>query len=450
MVLKEVASIGASTLELDELAERSLETVQSLLGATTGNLFVLDQGAGVLRSLASFGIPQEALASYAEVPLDADTASTRVALTGQIAKHEAADVPDSTERVAQVAGAAESSWIVLPVNVRGRTLGTLGLSFEQQRPFADAEVSLYQSLADQLGVAMEKAQLFEAERSLHAAEEERRSYAEALNRINAIVHSTFDMDEMLRRVTVAVAEAVNFSSAAIMVHGDGFWTFREVTGLEIDVTGVRIPDADLPLLSQMIETHEMVVVDDAKNDPRAKIETYRRFNVKGFIIAPLMARGSAEAFLFVGLDRERDRFTEAQADFARKVASTISLGIENSRLYESERERLARMETLHELTDLAVSSLRSEDVARRAFAFMAERLDVTYVNSFIHNPATDRLEFLAGVGGTPALLRAGRQRLRPRFPLRGRDGLRDGRAGRARYGSRGRGHWTGRGSLRPL
>ena len=401
-LLREIAAIAASTLDLTELAERSLETARRLLGATTGNLFLLDEEAQVLRSVASFGIPEEAQQIYREVRLEVDTASTRVALSGERLTHDAAEVPDSTERIAKVTGAADSGWVIVPVGAGGRILGTLGLSFAQRRPFAEAEISLFQALADQLGSGIERAELFAVERSMHAAEEERRSYAEALNRINAVVHSTFDLDELLHRVTVDAGQALNFGAAAIIVRRNGSWTLRNWFGIDVDVADARIHDDDAPVLARIAETHEMVVIDDAWEDPRASQDTSLRFGVRGIILAPLMARGSAEAFLFLGLGPERDGFTEAQVDFGRKVASTISLGIENSRLYQLERERLARMETLHELTDLAVSSLDTEEVAHRAFAYMTERLDVTYVNGFAYDPRTGRLEFLAGVGGTPA------------------------------------------------
>ncbi len=163
-LLKEIAGIGASTLDLGELATRVLDTVHHLLGATTGDLFVVDEQARVMRSVANFGIPKKALAAYREVPLDGETANARVALTGSIATHDSGDIPDSARRVEKATRSTPGRWIILPVKVRGRILGTLGLSFEEARPFEEAEVSLFESLADQLGVAIEKTRLFEAER----------------------------------------------------------------------------------------------------------------------------------------------------------------------------------------------------------------------------------------------------------------------------------------------
>ena len=165
-LLKEIAAIGASTLDLEDLAQSALLTAQRLLGATTGILFVVDDAAGVLRSLANFGIAEEVLDEVRELPLGRETSGTRMALSGDLVTHYSDGVPDTAAHLRRVTGTAGSGWVIVPVKVRRKTLGTLGLSFATARPFLDDELALFQSLADQLGVAMDKARLFAAEREL--------------------------------------------------------------------------------------------------------------------------------------------------------------------------------------------------------------------------------------------------------------------------------------------
>ena len=93
--------------------------------------------------------------------LKADTASTRVALTGEIVTHTGQDTPALTARVAKVTGASDSGWLIVPLVVRDKIVGTMGLSFEEARPFDSAEITFYESVAGQLGVALERAALFE-------------------------------------------------------------------------------------------------------------------------------------------------------------------------------------------------------------------------------------------------------------------------------------------------
>jgi PAS domain S-box-containing protein len=161
-LLNRIAAAAAGTLDFTDLAARALEAVRELLGATTGNFFLVDGKAGMLRSLAQFGVPDDALELYRDVPLDSATISGQVALSGEPATNRTPDLADATTRVRQVTGAAESAWMILPVRAGGATLGTLGFAFASDRVFGADEVALYQSVADQLGVGLEKAQLYQA------------------------------------------------------------------------------------------------------------------------------------------------------------------------------------------------------------------------------------------------------------------------------------------------
>ena len=383
-----------------------MERIIELLDVRATSLWVLTPDGARLQLAGNLGFTDGFAAEFAEgLPLDAPHDVVRAVVSGEPVVHadaSSSDVARPVREAYQRHGIPLGSLIALPLQTPSGRIGGLTLAWEDARQFTDEDIDFDTSIATAFATALENARLFEVERTLHAAEEERRSYAETLNRVNAIVHSSFDLDALLERVTVDAGSALNFGGAAIMFHEAGVWRIPYRYGIEDEAAMAGIPDRDAPLAARIVETPEIVVVDDAQNDPRVNSENYRRFGVKGVIIVPLMARGDVESLLFLTLPQDRDRFTEAQADFAKKLGSTISLAVENARLNEVERERLVRIETLHELTDLAVSSLDAQEVAQRAFTFMTERLDVTYVNSFIHDSETDRLKFLAGVGGTPA------------------------------------------------
>ena len=79
---------------------------------------------------------------------------------------------------------------------------------ESARPFGTQEIQLVETIAAQMGAAIENARLLERE-----AEEARLSGA--LNEINNLMHSSLDAAEIMRRVVAEAAKTVGADSVMI-------------------------------------------------------------------------------------------------------------------------------------------------------------------------------------------------------------------------------------------
>ncbi len=165
-LLKEVASAAASSIELPEVSRAVLEVVGDRLDASLGSLYHLDEGAGVLRHLALFGYPPGVLPLLDEVAFDERSHLGRALLDSGTSRGR--DLPRSAVRdISTVLPGAEGDhWVVVPLKVTGRTIGGLVLSPPEGARFSDDEISLLEVVADQLGVAIENARLYESHRRI--------------------------------------------------------------------------------------------------------------------------------------------------------------------------------------------------------------------------------------------------------------------------------------------
>ncbi len=156
--LVEVAKAINQTLDLDSLLELIMNKVLELTNSKHGGLFILDETNGVLRLRASRGIAPDIARSLTFkigegiVGWVAETGKGVLLHDGE--KHPRFKKFSQFERF--------SSMIVVPLIVKGKVFGTLGVDrLEGEEPFTEMEFRIAQSFAEQAALAIQNSQLFE-------------------------------------------------------------------------------------------------------------------------------------------------------------------------------------------------------------------------------------------------------------------------------------------------
>lgn len=166
---------------------------------------------------------------------------------------------------------------------------------------------------------------------------EAKELSDALNRINEVLGSTLNIDEILRRVVIDGAKAIGSETAAIDMREDDYWVARYIYGFPKEYIGTRFTRDELKVSMQAVEIGRPGVVNDAYNDERVDREVMRKYNIRSFITVPLVIKGDVVGVLLFMYHSAPVTFTDAQVDFAAKLGASISLAIENARLYAIER-----------------------------------------------------------------------------------------------------------------
>lgn len=161
--------------------------------------------------------------------------------------------------------------------------------------------------------------------------------SDALNDINAAINSTLDIDEIMERVVVESAQAIGCETAAIDTYKDHRWVTKYIYGFPEEIRGVELTDEEAPHAALSAIKKQQVVINDAHSDSRVNRETMERFNIKSVMVTLLIVRGETIGTLFHNYHSSRKSFTEAEVDFAKKIATSISLALENAHLYDVQR-----------------------------------------------------------------------------------------------------------------
>jgi PAS domain S-box-containing protein len=216
-------------------------------------------------------------------------------------------------------------------------------------------------------------------------EEERRrakELSDAINSIDRALSSTLDFEKIMQIVVNASATTLGVDAASIHLREDGHWVLKYSYGLPSQVAGTRFTDEEIKASVLAAETRRPVVGNDAYNDQRVSRETMEKYGIRSFLITPLSVREEIIGVLIYSYHKAPIAFTDAQIEFAEKLAAAASVALENSRLYESLRrseENLRRrardLEMLNHLSSVLSQTLNLDMMLNAAIDSVMDILE---------------------------------------------------------------------------
>lgn len=219
---------------------------------------------------------------------------------------------------------------LIPLEADGLVVAVLALAYDAPRTFDASDHEFAARMATAMSLALGNARRYEAEH-------ERARFGDALADVDRYLHASLDFAEITDRALAAGAGPIGAETGAIIGRdGDGWLTWGSY-GFTPSVAGVRLTDDQNPHGVFALGSGAVVAVDDAFEDPRVDNAFMKGYGLRSVIVAPLVVRGEAVAGLYYNYTSDKHRFTVEEIDFIAKMASSISLALENARLFEAAR-----------------------------------------------------------------------------------------------------------------
>ncbi|MEM7343934.1 MAG: PAS domain S-box protein [Chloroflexota bacterium] len=170
-VLYDIASIASSSPELDAILAQSLDRVLSAMKSHKGMVHLLNSETHTLHLTAQQGLSISVIAQLQDIPLHSD-------LVGRVFKKgEPMMVPNLATELSYLKSVPANllhSYLGAPVRAKGKVLGVFSILGKGAQQFSPDEIALLTSIADQIGVAVENARLYQQSRQLAVLEERQR------------------------------------------------------------------------------------------------------------------------------------------------------------------------------------------------------------------------------------------------------------------------------------
>ncbi|HEY4688174.1 MAG TPA: GAF domain-containing protein [Anaerolineae bacterium] len=262
------------------------------------------------------------------------------------------------------------SWLIAPLRERDILHGAIVLASRAAGRFGKDEVVLIGTVADQIGVAVANARLYEETR--HRVDE-----LALLNEVGRALTSTLNLDEVLR---VIMEEAVGMlqgeaGSVLLLDEQRGELVFGSSVGPAADrLAGVRLP-SEAGLAGQALAGGHPLLVADAQNDPRFynRIDALTGMITRSLMAAPLRARGRMIGVMEV-LNRRSGQFTLNDLRLLDSLAQTAATAIDNAQLFERELRRVQQLAALNTIGREVTASLDASALLPEVARLIAEQL----------------------------------------------------------------------------
>lgn len=165
--LNRTSDVISQSLELDEVLESAMTSVQEVMGVETVRIYITDEAEGALRLAAHRGVSDTFVEGVRVIRLG-EGFNGRVAQSGEpMYVEDASEDPRLTREVVRRENI--HSQIIVPMTAKGRVVGTLAAAMHTHRRFLPREVELLTAIANQIGVAVDHARLYREQKAVAEA-----------------------------------------------------------------------------------------------------------------------------------------------------------------------------------------------------------------------------------------------------------------------------------------
>jgi PAS domain S-box-containing protein len=329
-----IASVLAQPLSLTETLDAVAQAASEALGGSFAAVLMPEPRD--LRLAGAHELP-ERLANFLAAGLRGSTPLLEAAKRRRVL---AATDLDGDERFGEewqtlARDAGFTALLAVPVEAPRRDEPGLGLVFfAEEQSFTDDEIELANNLAGAARGALERAELYEAERKSRAT-------AQQLAKTGTLLASELDPEAILEEIVRQAPELVNADSAVVSLLEGGDLVVSAARGLEAEAALGSRASVVGELAGEVVQSRRPVAHGDvdavlAASDPILEA------GLRAFLGAPLLGtEGTVHGVLAV-YAREPRSWREEEVEAIAALAANASAFLSNAELYQRavlERER---------------------------------------------------------------------------------------------------------------
>ena len=244
-----------------------------------------------------------------------------------------------------------SFFAVFPIKTQSRVFGAILFNGRSPRKLTADESQLLTSMAEHLGVAVEKASLFRQV-------ETRSQQLSVLNTIGGAVSRSLNLETVLKEAVDKISETLSFDAAWIyeLEADDGALHLRAHTGLSDEMAESMAKRAvDVCISGQVMNSGQALVFEDMTSD-----ELYRELTSAGKVASlgfqaagafPIMVKETIAGTLHVA-NRTKRHLSQEERQLIQAIAQEIGVAVANASLFAEVKKTTSELKkTNQELLD---------------------------------------------------------------------------------------------------
>jgi GAF domain-containing protein len=221
------------------------------------------------------------------------------------------------------------SWLGVPITVGDEVLGLIVLADARQNAFTADHGRLLQTLSSNVGVALENARLFEAEK-------QRAAELSTVNTVSSALASELDLGALINLVgeQMRTVFRADIAYVALLDEAAGMIDFPYTFGEQLNP--LRLGEG---LTSKVIERRSPLLINQARDrQNQASGTTVVGKPSLSYLGVPIMVGGRSVGVLSVQSTAREGAFGEADERLLSTIASNVGTVLQNARLYAEARQ----------------------------------------------------------------------------------------------------------------
>ncbi len=360
-----VTAIVTRSLELEQILSGALDKVLEIMGLDIGLIFSLDKQAQKLSLAAHRGISEESAAEIVQLKLS-DGLCGQVAQSGELMVVED-DSRDSRPAALAMQKEGLQTRLIVPLKSKGEIYGVLTMATRNSRQFLPEELNLVTAIGNQIGVAIENAQL--CQNVARQLQTEQR-----LSEVAARITSELELDNILPKVLRIAEELIDADAGviALLDRENEIIRYPFIHNLPHQLADVTTAPGK-GLAGEVMATGRPIVVDDYGAYPKA-IPAFIEAGTTSVVAVPITSGNQMFGMLAVGSLNEVKSFCERDAAILSSIGRQTGIAIENAHLYENMRFYVRQITQAQEDERKRIARELHDDTAQ-ALIHLSRRLD---------------------------------------------------------------------------
>jgi PAS domain S-box-containing protein len=349
-MINRISGAVRQSLDLAEVFRTAVHELGPYLNVDRCTLFMSDEEIGLARNMAEYHSR-----GVQPVGRDFDIKMLKDLISG-IDQQDALVFDDAAtdERLSHL-----YNRILRPVGVRSIMYVAIKVGDETPAAFAlsttrglrhwrRADIALAKAVADQTGIAIRQAQLFQKAEATSAREA-------LINRLSLAIRASLNLPEVLNTATRELGRALTASRVHLRLHEPG----HSSSPLEHEYTAPHVQSIkhitvsyDDPVGQRLLRSSQTIVIDDALNYSSSSVEFNEHIRrqaaltgMRSSIDCPLVVNGRFRGTLCINQTDRVRHWKEDEVSLVESVAAQLATGIAQAELYEMAKRARKEWET---------------------------------------------------------------------------------------------------------
>lgn len=271
------------------------------------------------------------------------------------------------------------SEMALPLLSRDKVMGALTVQSVERNAFSDEDITVLQTMADQLANAIQNAHLFEEVMQAQEEAEERLQETIALQQLSQALSGTLHLNDILDIFFRACTKVIGFEYVQFSLVDEAQQRVKATAGIGIPESLIKRSNRSLAgndIMADIIRNGQTEIITGW--DDRFDRETYEAENHADWVrvFTPITLRQQNIGLVEAGFNKTRHAtVSETHVRLLRAFIDQTAIALENAKLYEASQRAARREALIKEITTKVRASTEVETILETTVKELAEALN---------------------------------------------------------------------------